>query len=101
MGKNLPIGAQGHVVGLPYELGQLLLQKSKEDREAYAKASKIERIRGASSLAPSPPEGEQAMLEDKGEQAQLEDKGEGTAAAPASTASGGRGNKKSAKVAPA
>jgi Ca2+-binding EF-hand superfamily protein len=100
VGRNLPIGKEGHVVGLPYALGQMLLQRSKEDREAYAAASKLERITGASSLEPPKPAAPAAskQLEDKGDSS-----GAGASGAPAAaTAAGnGVGGKNSAKVAPA
>ena len=77
---NTSLGPQGTIAGLPYALAQLLLEKSKEDREANEKMpkswTKEERAYGAESLelpkAESP-----KKLENKG------------------------GNKSSAKVAPA
>ena len=52
---NTKISRHGMPAGLPYALGQMLLAKSREDRAAYEKASKRERIYGALSLEPPPP----------------------------------------------
>ena len=52
---NTKISRHGMPAGLPYALGQMLLAKSREDRAAYEKASKKERIYGALSLEPPVP----------------------------------------------
>jgi len=90
---------QGTPSGLPFALGQLLLEKSKEDYEAQLAVpkswTKEERAYGALDLA-NPPKDEKKALKDGsgGDKKALENKapGGGAAAGP------GRG---SAKVAPA
>ena len=52
---NTKISRHGMPAGLPYALGQMLLAKSREDRDAYEKASKKERIYGAATLEPPKP----------------------------------------------
>ena len=82
---NTKISRHGMPAGLPYALGQLLLSKSREDKEAYTKATKKERIYGAASLElPAPAPASPAKLTDGAAASKaVEDK----ASAPAAEAS--------------
>ena len=90
---NTPIAPQGTPAGLPYALGQMLLERAREDKEAYAKATKEERMYGASELRLAAPKKEEGAKQLEGPKADAEG---GAVAA----AGGAAGSKKSAKVAP-
>ena len=47
---NTPVAPHGAPAGLPYHFGQMLLEKAKEDFDAYQKAGRTERLFGADSL---------------------------------------------------